>query len=699
MEYNEEHFKRGANLKAMSVWLILCIVLSGAYALEIVKGLRTIDYYITFLLVCWVPFSVGLAVLKLKGSASDIYKDIVGFGYGIFYVFVIMTTTSPLAFVYILPLTSMLILYKDRNFILRCGIANILLLIASTVRSISVGLNSASDITSYEIQFACIVLCYIGYILSINHLNASDGAMLGSVKDNLNKVVTTIEAVKDASNSIVDGMASVRELADENIESANSVVHCMDDLTSNNMSLQDSTYSSLNLTETINAQVQNVAALISHMVELVNESTSHAKTSSDELSDVVKSTNDMAILSSEVEKVLNDFKSEFDSMKEEAKTIESITSQTNLLALNASIEAARAGEAGKGFAVVADEIRNLSLGTQTSSNSIFEALQHLEQTSDKMTKSISMILENINVTLKKVMQVDESVDKITQDSSQMRSNIQVIDSAMQEVSESNSNMVTNMQAVSRVMDVMTESIQHSDQTTRIMVEKYGETSENILGIEKVVASLMEELGDHGFMGLKDIKVGMLASAFIGGIERKIEIVKCLKDSIIFKLAQGNNDAISTKTYHTCDFQIIVENILYKWDNAALSSQHHMKGEQLYNIVLDRNPQIVNRRKYPRMPITNDCQITLQNDEQTYHGKMVNLSAGGFAFRVKDHEFANSRGQVVSLHIDGFDLLKDMNLDAKIIRTNFDRGIYILGCRLLEDDLTILDYVNRHYKES
>lgn len=82
----------------------------------------------------------------------------------------------------------------------------------------------------------------------------------------------------------------------------------------------------------------------------------------------------MADLSKQVEQILEDFKKEFENVKEETSTIEGITSKTNLLALNASIEAARAGEAGKGFAVVANEIRNLSSGTQASSNSIMEAL-------------------------------------------------------------------------------------------------------------------------------------------------------------------------------------------------------------------------------------------------------------------------------------------------------------------------------------
>ena len=167
--------------------------------------------------------------------------------------------------------------------------------------------------------------------------------MTDSIKADLDRVVTTVEQVKDASNSIVDGVAVVRELAVENKHWADVVVLGMNELTKNNHTLQDRTNSSIDKTSEISKQVKNVSDLIEKMVELTKESCDHAKISYSELSEVMETTNTMSTLSNEVENVLRDFKSEFEMVKNQTNTIESISSQTDLLALNASIEAARAG--------------------------------------------------------------------------------------------------------------------------------------------------------------------------------------------------------------------------------------------------------------------------------------------------------------------------------------------------------------------
>ena len=700
MEYNEAYFAKSANRKAMAIWLLIDIILTVAYSIEILKGLRTVGYYLVFLAFCWFPFLIGAAVLKIKGMGTPIYKYVIGIGYGIFYAFVLMTSNTILTVTYILPFTSMLILFKKRNFLRGYGICNVLLIGASIGKNIMLGYNSPSDITNYEIEIAVIILCYVGYVLSINHLNKSDGAMVDAVQDNLQKVVKTIEQVKEASTAVVDGVTVVRELSEENKEGATTVVKSMEELAGNNNTLNQKVDSSMDMTENIKSQVEHVSNLTDHIVKIIDESVEHASASSAELANVVESTNVMAQLSTEVDKILGEFREQFDMVKKETGTIANITSKTNLLALNASIEAARAGEAGKGFAVVADEIRELSMGTQNSSTSIMDALKHLEDTSDKMTESVTTILNLISETLEKMKTVDASVNMIAEDSRQLGSEIQVVDTAVKQVEDSNKNMVDNMQQVKDIMVLMTESVANSEMTTKTMLSKYAETSRNVANIENVVGKLVGELGAGGFMGVKDVKPGMSLSIvpYIDGKpgkeEYKTEASEVMEDSILINMTNEAEKFLGTEdSKQRYEVRIIVDNTMYTWDEVKLGTAKNA-GYNYYRLLLSGDPKVVNRRKYPRLPLRNRCTITIRPGKETYEGNMINISAGGFAFATEAEKFADVVGRQIEITIRDFDLLGEAVLKGIAIRSSDDEGRYVVGCRMPADNMKIKDYVQR-----
>lgn len=691
----EEQFKKSANQKAMIIWMLLNIILSVSYMIEIIKGLRTVGYYTAFMLVAWIPFFVGVAVLKIKGKSVDIYKDVLAVGYGILYVFVLFTTQSMLAWVYILPMTSMLILYKNRNYMLRCGIFTMLAVCGAIVKNLFMGMSAASDITSYEIQVACVLMCYVGYILSINHLNFTDGAMLHEAEDNLQKVVETIETVKVASTAVVDGVTVVRELTDENKVSADAVVESMTTLEKNNSVLQDKTLSSLDMTQKISTQGANVADLIEKMVELTDESMVHAKNSTEELADVVDSTNSMAALANELEEILKNFQEQFGMAKDEIGTIDGINRKTNLLALNASIEAARAGEAGKGFAVVANEIRELSLGTQNSSGRIWAALEHLEETSEKMTESITQTLGLIHATLGKVTHVNSSVSSIAEDSTQLGSSIQVIKDSMSEVEDSNKSMVDNMKQICEVMDVMTANVKGADENTRVMRSKYDETMLSVSKIEETVGRLVEELGVSGFMSLGDIKPGMWVSVAANGSvdeEYKGEITE-VSDHDIYTLELHNRGkALEAQKGEHFQLFIGVANMLYKWKEVTVSRAKDGR----YRLRVSGSPVVHNRRKYPRMPLDNLCEVRIGSNSDRLMAHMVNLSANGFAIASKDPVLGRAKGENLEIRVSGIALLEGVALQGHVIRISENEGEYTLGCRMPADNLEIRDYVKANY---
>ena len=691
MDYDEKYFKISANKKALRMWVIIGLALTGAYIAECVKGARTVPYTVLFCFICWVPFVFTYIFIKIKGWDYDNCKHMVAVGY-----FILFTSYYHIAFAYSFPVVSMLVLYKDRSLMIRCGIMNLFDVVVTFIKDWLTTGFTHDDIVSYEIMFGCVILVYLSYTWAIKHLAESDGAMLDAVKGNLERVVHSIEKVKVASNSIVDGMNVVRELSDENQEGATDVVRNMESLISNNEVLNERTQSSILATDKISEQVENVAALIKEMVQLMEQSVENAKTSSGQLSEVVQCTNAMANLSKEVEENLKEFSTEFTMVKEETGTIEEINSQTNLLALNASIEAARAGEAGKGFAVVAEEIRKLSEETQVSSGSIRSALQKLEQTSDRMTKSITETLQLVATNLENVMIVDKSVNSITTDSIQLGENIRIVNDAMGEVEDSNQNMVDNMNQVNEVVELMTQNISVADETVKVMRSKYDETSSNIILIEGTVGTLIEDLGSGGFMGKEDLKAGMYLSVYEEGAMPKKEYKGIIsnvdeKGALQVDSLKCEGEELSYDRKQKYTVQIIVDNNVYGWDDTEVVYR-----DSKYSIAVNGNPKVVNRRKYPRMPLKAACEIRLSGSDHVCEGQMLNISANGYAIQTQDKAILDTKDTMITVHTKGFTFLEDMPLRGHVIRITDNEGTYIVGCRMLEDNKAIYDYVNQNY---
>lgn len=693
MTYNENVFKEKANRKARKIWIVFAVLLSANYGSDASGGLYPTTSYLIFLALCWLPLIFGEVLLRVKGWATELYRYDLVIGYGIFYTFVICTTASPIAFTYILPVTSLLVLYKNRKFMINCGIVNSLIIVGAAVYRYMLGFNSASDMKNYQLQLSCIILCYICYVMSIRHLNESDGAMTDSIKADLHRVVTTVEQVKTSSNTILDGITVVRELASENKHGSDMVMLGMNELTDNNHMLQDRTTSSTQMTSDIRAQVENVVALISEMVSLVGKTESHSSVSAKDLQSLVSTATTMSELSTELENVLQNFQQEFGMVKQETGTIEKITNQTNLLALNASIEAARAGEAGKGFAVVADQIRTLSTETHASSGQIREALSRLDATSAKMTASIEETLKLIQVTLEKVTHTGENVNQIASDSAQLGRHIQVVDNAIKEVESSNTQLVSNMEQVSNIVETITGCIAHSSQTSERMLSKYEETASNINTIEDVMENMMCDLGIGGFMGIEDIQPGMkidLKVAGQGDTEYLGELIEQIPEGL---LVSCQKELALTDTA-SCTLQITAGNILYCWDKAVISPAPE-KGAHAFKIIINTRPRINNRRKYPRMDLNNACTIKFKNSDTEYAATMDNISANGFAFLATDNIFTQSKNASITVTIHDFALPDHNVLEGRIIRCSDDNGLFIVGCQMPEDNFYILEYVEKN----
>lgn len=116
-DYDESFFRAKANRRAGTTWLILMVIISVYYGVKAGAGRLNGAYFTAFMIFGWAAFAASFVFLKLKGMDSKSYKWVLGMGYLLFYAVVAWTSLDQTSYVFILPLISILILYKDPKFI------------------------------------------------------------------------------------------------------------------------------------------------------------------------------------------------------------------------------------------------------------------------------------------------------------------------------------------------------------------------------------------------------------------------------------------------------------------------------------------------------------------------------------------------------------------------------------------------------
>ncbi len=137
------------------------------------------------------------------------------------------------------------------------------------------------------------------------------------------------------------------------------------------------------------SSMQEIAGNTEHTAATATQAQQDAADSTTRVRDSIDALHLMAEKARQTAQVVDQLRSESDSIGSMLDVIKDIADQTNLLALNASIEAARAGEQGRGFAVVADEVRTLAARSQQPAAEIEQRVLSLQE----QTHNVSRLMQ------------------------------------------------------------------------------------------------------------------------------------------------------------------------------------------------------------------------------------------------------------------------------------------------------------------
>ena len=457
---------------------IMNVVLALAYLIEVVKGARTIGSYILIAALCIVPSIVSIWTY-LKKKDSGLIRYMSGVGFALLYGYIMMTTSSDLAFSYVIVALVILMVYIDMKLLYILGIYALLVNVIRIVMLLTQGKLTGTTLTNAEIIIACLALTLAFVTMAIKKIEAVNQANIdkadkekeqsevllqttlnvaASITDNIADAVTETESLKDAISATQSEMESVTEGANQSVGA---------------IEIQKQN------TEKINTYIQGVEETVSSITEEVQNAEENLIEGNKVMKDLLDQVKTSEISNAQVAEKMTELKDYAGKMQDIMGLISNVASQTGLLALNASIEAARAGEAGRGFSVVATEISNLSAQTNNATGEINEIIETIVKSIEDMTASVETLLESsrlqnqyVDTTasnfekihkstqgiVDQVSTLKETVDVVMEENKQIELGIDNVYAVTQKVMDGANETLavcnTNLQSIAHVTDIM-----------------------------------------------------------------------------------------------------------------------------------------------------------------------------------------------------------------------------------------------------
>ncbi len=462
-----------SNFVSIVSYTIINVILIACYIIEVVKGSRTIGYFVVFSILALVPMILSY-LAYLRNRDSNIVKYLIMVGFGVFYLFIIFTTVSPVAYVYAFLIAIILLVYNDikLTILFSSGVS-----LGNIVYVAYLGISGQIEkdqLPNIEIRLGSVVLFTAFMIMASVVMNKINLRKLNEINQEKDRTAQLMNSILNTSQRITSDIEVVSGKMSLLEDSANKTMTSMEEVAQGTSDTADSIQQQMEKTEEINGTITRVNLVsdkIDNNLNNTRKELDNAQKNIDELIERVNLSNEENVRVSKELSKLNDYAGQMQSI---VSLIESITSQTSLLSLNASIEAARAGEAGKGFAVVATEISGLATQTQEATESIASLIDNISNELQEVVDVVEGMIGNINIQSDAAHNVADSFEVITVSANEVFEESNNLKVLVEELTINNQAIVEGIETISAATEEVTA---HSTETYESSAENSEITSE------------------------------------------------------------------------------------------------------------------------------------------------------------------------------------------------------------------------------
>lgn len=489
---------RGGNIPEMErsnsagrlCYTIINLILVACYLIEVVKGARTIGYFLVFSLLALCPLMITL-YLYHRDKESNLVRYVIAVGFGIFYLFIIFTTVSPIAYVYAMVLSMILLVYNDFKLTVGFSVA---VTLGNIIQVAVMGINGQiekGDMANLEIRIASVALFSLFMAIATMTMEKNNQKKIFEINEEKEHTARLMEELLHTSEKMTADIGMVSQKMGILENSAAKTMSSMEEVTQGTNDTADSIQLQLEKTE----QIQNIIERVSHASGMIEDNIGKTKKelncAQEHIDSLIQHVNISNDENAHVSKELSKLSESTNQMQSIIQMIDEITTQTSLLSLNASIEAARAGEAGRGFAVVASEISTLATQTQAATDNITVLISNISGELDKVISVVEGMIENSNAQNAVANSTAVSFQEITSSAESVYGESEILNNLVEELTSANKAIVEGIETISAATEEVTA---HSNETFESSAENSEITSEvgNIIeGINQMAQELVQ----------------------------------------------------------------------------------------------------------------------------------------------------------------------------------------------------------------